>query len=600
TPVFKGADRTWALHSVRLLTSSFDVADPARVARLLDEIRAWATQNQATLHMTGLPMFAAHGAASAYSEIRLFGTLSIVLITLMLFSVFRSLRPLALTILSVGSGVAAAFAITVVVFGQVHVLTLVFGSSLIGICVDYALHYLCRRFDDDWTPHGALRSVLPGIALGLVSSVAAFASLLVTPFPGLRQIAVFSGAGLTFAWLTVVLLLPVLAQRKPAGRTPAMMHLARAYQDRWPFVPRSVAVLLALVAAGIAAWGIGSLTPSDDIRLLQSAPVELLEEDRLVRGLLPGQFDSQFMLVKGADDAEVRLHEARLSEHLHGLVAQSALRSFRALSDHYPTVAAQRANYDLIQQTLYASGRINAMYAKIGISEPDIAAHMRLVETQAQLILSFDQWLAGIPVDWRTQWLGCNPQGCASVVRLSGIANPGSLQMLATRVEGVTYVDQVGDLSALLGRYREVASLLLAGVYALISALLVWRLGLKAALGVVCVPFAACVVAVASVYFTGNLFSLFNLFALLLVVGISIDYAIFFYLAQAENATTALAVCLSVLTTLLAFGMLSLSSTEVVHAFGQTLTAGLITAFLLAPFASPAVQSRLFKQPVGR
>jgi predicted exporter len=40
---------------------------------------------------------------------------------------------------------------------------------------------------------------------------------------------------------------------------------------------------------------------------------------------------------------------------------------------------------------------------------------------------------------------------------------------------------------------------------------------------------------------------------------------------------------LSAITTLLSFGLLAISSTAIVHAFGFTVAAGILTALLLAP-----------------
>ena len=592
TPLFEAGDRQWALHSMRLATSGFDLGDPLRLQRLIDEIRAWAKDNQAALLVTGLPMFAASGSASAFTEIRLFGTVSVAVVVILLIGVFRSARPLLLTITSIASGIGAAFAITIILFGQVHILTLVFGSSLIGISVDYAMHYLCRWFDPSWSRETAMAEVLPGISLGLVSSVAAFASLLITPFPGLRQIAVFSATGLGCAFMTVVCLMPVLVRRDAAHRTPWLMALGSTYIARWPFMPRRAAQVFLLCVCVVVIFGIARLQPNDDVRLLQSAPQSLLDEDAQVRALLPGQFDSQFVLVKGADQAEVWKREAHLIEALLGA---GLVDEVRALSSEYPSAAVQYRNYETVEQTLYTSGRIEALYRQIGIPDGDIDAHVADFQAHADRTVSLTQWLQGVPADLRNQWLGCDTMGCASIVRLRNIQKPQEIRALTDSIAGVRYVDQVEDLSALLGRYREVATLLLVGVYIAIGLVLVWRIGLRAAIGVVAVPMMATLIAIASVHFSGNLFSLFNLFALLLVVGISIDYAIFFHLRGASDATTILAITLSAITTLAAFGMLSASSTEVVHAFGQTLLVGIAAAFLLAPLASADIRKAMFR-----
>jgi len=75
---------------------------------------------------------------------------------------------------------------------------------------------------------------------------------------------------------------------------------------------------------------------------------------------------------------------------------------------------------------------------------------------------------------------------------------------------------------------------------------------------------------VATLILLGFAVNLFTVCALLLVVGMAFDDAIFFGF-HAEAAPTALAVLLSAITTLISFGLLSLSSTPVVRDFGVTL-----------------------------
>ena len=54
---------------------------------------------------------------------------------------FRSLLPLLLSLSSIAIGVGSAVLVSVWFFNSVHILTIVFGASLIGIVVDYSLHY---------------------------------------------------------------------------------------------------------------------------------------------------------------------------------------------------------------------------------------------------------------------------------------------------------------------------------------------------------------------------------------------------------------------------------------------------------------------------
>jgi predicted exporter len=198
-----------ALHPVRTGATGFDLGRDERLQQWLADARDAVHALGGELLATGLPVFAADGAARARNEIATFGTLSLTVIVLLLVATFASVRPLVMTLIVAATGITVAFAATAAIFGRVHVLTLVFGSSLIGISIDEALHFLCEAWRDPAaSPARALDRVLPGITVAMVTSAGAFLAFLVTPFPGLRQIAVFAATGLAAAWLTVVALAP--------------------------------------------------------------------------------------------------------------------------------------------------------------------------------------------------------------------------------------------------------------------------------------------------------------------------------------------------------------------------------------------------------
>src|SRR5690606_27081665 len=113
-------------------------------------------------------------------------------------------------------------------------------------------------------------------------------------------------------------------------------------------------------------------------------------------------------------------------------------------------------------------------------------------------------------------------------------------------------------------------------------------LGVVRGIRVALVPVLTVFSVLATLGWLGAPFSLFNLFALLVVGGISVDYAIFNALSGTRTAT-ALAVAMAALTTLLAFGLLAVSQTPLVAAFGLTLALGVGFAVLWAPLlAAPA------------
>jgi len=131
--------------------------------------------------------------------------------------------------------------------------------------------------------------------------------------------------------------------------------------------------------------------------------------------------------------------------------------------------------------------------------------------------------------------------------------------------------------------HRRLSLGLLALALLIMAAVLSLTLGLARGMRVVAVPALALVVSLAAVGYSGALFSVFNLMALLLVLGVGIDYALFYHCApSAGRPTAALGIGMAALTTILAFGLLVFSDTPVISAFGMTLLPGLTAAWLLA------------------
>jgi predicted exporter len=535
------------------------------------------------LLVSGMPLFTAHGAESAKQEISTVGIGSSLGIIVLLWATFRSVRPLLLSSLAIGSGLLAALVICVLFFGKIHILTLVFGASLIGVADDYAQHFLCDSFgEEDWNPRKGLKFILPGLSLGLISNLLSYAGLGFSPFPGLQEVALFSAAGLLFAWLTVVLLFPLLLTGFTFNHQPGILKLTTYWEQHWPLWVSKHRRRLALLLAVFVVGGLWMLTPQDDVRLLQSPPAELLRTADKIRQLFPMSPDNQFFLVSGKDQADWQQNEQRLLERLEALKAQKALTAYEGLSNCWPDANRQQQNYRLLKQQLYGSGLLERYMTDLGFDKTAVKAELKQFAAAESNTLALPEWLAIADESKQQLWLGCDAARCQSTVTLTGINDINALAAVSD-LPGVAWVDQVESVSSLFARYRIRASGLLAMAFCLASLGLGFKFGWRNGATVMSVPVLALAVSLAMLGWFGQLFSLFNLFALLLVLGIGVDYGLFFFMAGDRRASTSLGVTLSALTTLLAFGLLAISSTEIVHAFGFTVTCGIVTALLSAP-----------------
>ncbi|MCX7098136.1 MAG: MMPL family transporter [Methylococcales bacterium] len=573
----------WALLLADLEDGSNKLDKLETLQALVDSAQKQAQTAGRELMVSGMALFTAAGSQSANREMSTVGLGSSIGILLLMLLTFRSPRPLLLSFLAIGCGMFSALVLSVLFFGKIHIITLVFGASLIGVADDYAVHFFCDSFGSkDWNPRQGLRYILPGLFIGLLTNLLSYAGLGFSPFPGLQEVAFFSAIGLLFAWLTVVMLFPVLLTGFKPEHEPKILKLTAYWQYHWPlwvfkWQPWLIAGMAVFIVGGIA-----QLTPRDDVRLLQSAPVDLVKTADKIKQLLPLSQDNQFFLVTGNGQNDWHDHEQQLLAQLASLKQQNALKYYQGISDYWPTEHSQQENYRLLKQIFYSSGLLQEYMAGLGFSKAAIGAELKQFVAAENLSLSLTSWLKSADETRQHLWLGCKDGHCLSRVSLTGIHDLPAIAQLQT-LPGVSLVDPAQDISVLFERYRLRASYLLVGAYIVVFMGLGLRFGWRNGLAIISVPVLAALSALAMMGWFNQLFSLFNLFALLLVLGIGIDDAVFFFMAGNKRASTSLAVTLSALTTLLAFGLLAISSTQIVHAFGFTISVGILTALLCAP-----------------
>lgn len=143
-------------------------------------------QSRDDVYLSGAPFHTYLAVRSSVKEINLLSAVSLAAalgIGFWLFGSFRFVLPTVLTLLA---GFAAGTAMLFLLFPAPHVLTFIFGTSLIGLGVDYCYH-------------GKSRNLLKA----LFTTVLAFSPLFFSHVAVLNQMAVFAVSGLVAIYLCV-------------------------------------------------------------------------------------------------------------------------------------------------------------------------------------------------------------------------------------------------------------------------------------------------------------------------------------------------------------------------------------------------------------
>lgn len=574
----------WYLLRLRSQQSGFADASVLKVAEQIQQLAQQIKQQGGQVLASGGLLFSAQAQQQASFEIQWLGGISLLgslLLIVWLFRRFNSLVALLPALFGLWVGVTACIA----VFGYIHALTLVLGISLIGVTIDFPMHYLSKGWVmQPWHSGKVLRATLPGLTLGVLSNAIGYVALAFTPFPALSQVAVFSVAGLLAAYVCTICCLPwLLAKpntvqpwRLPLTWMQQLLTWHKAIFARLNGYALAFSLLLFVVA------GFAQLQLHNDLRQWVVPAPELLEQAQQIGQLTGQQPTSQFFLLQGADEHELIERLARLQQQLDQHVAQGDLSGYQSITDLLAGLLGQPS---LAQALAVINEQDLQPFADAGIATGLIEQEIQ--QLQAQSPLSIEQALASdLGEPWRMLWLGKQDNQYVAMVRLQGLRNSQALAELAQQQEGVIWVDRPAQLNQLFQHTQSYALWSKVLASAAIFIVLMVFLGWRGALRTLSVSLFAALLAAASLGWLGLPVTLFSVFGLLLVTAIGVDYAIIMYEGVGGQAASLLGAFLAAITTWLSFGLLALSSTPAVSSFGIAVSLGLVFSFLLAPWAS--------------
>lgn len=587
--------KSWVMLRARTAGNAFDMNLPLQVADLLQHSREEAARSDVQLLAASGLLYAASGQRQAAREMTWVGGGATVGILLLLLLAFRRWRVL-LAFVPVLVGMLFGAVACVALFGHMHVMTLVLGSSLIGVAVDYPLHYLSKSWSlKPWHSWPALRLTLPGLTLSLITSCIGYLALAWTPFPALTQIAVFSAAGLVGAYLSAVCLLPALLKGVDLRPAQWPMRIAEKLLELRESLLKYLRtpVLLALLIA-FCVGGLLQLQSKNDIRQWVGTPQQLTDEAQTIARITGYQPTSQFFLVRAANQQELLERLTALSERLDQLVNLEKLQGYLSLNQLVSQPSEQRK----VREALSKLPQFWQPLLDLGV--PAAALQAELATLQALPTEDIDAALAGpLAEPYRTLWLGPTDDGVAAMVSLQGLNNPTLLRVQALDLPGVELVDRLGELNEVFAATQISAAELKLASCVLIVLVLILPFGFGGALRIVSLPLLAALCSLASLGWLGQPLTLFSLFGLLLVTAISVDYAILMREQIGGAAASLLGTLLAAVTTWLSFGLLAVSSTPAVSNFGLSVSLGLAFSFILAPWAGRQVHAAPVVEPAA-
>jgi len=561
---------------LQLSEQSRDDSEQSRLTELFDVIYSTLSTDypEVELKRSAVFFFAQHAAQNAKKDINLISAGSLLGMLLLLFLVFRSAWPIAVPLASIIVGVLVAFSVVHSVFSSVHVFTIVFGASLIGIVIDYSIHYFfhtthnSQQLNRQAKPVIADAKLMRALVLSLLSSVVGYAALALSGLELLEKIALFSVCGVIASWLTVVTWAPrTVSAVTLSGATVlgcVCNGITVAAKQVYRVLNPTTLVLFFVITVGlISLFSRGQ----DDPRKFIELPAHLIDEGSVVAEAVSSAQAGRYLLLQASTEQALFDLLNQLSERAGGT------EDLISALDWLPSPTQQLNNYRLSRPLYEQGGMAGQLISELGMSEDaadTLAGEFRQMDQQPLSVFAlFDGNQTALPM-----LVLKSESALFTYVFLKQKADIPQLKKIASALDGVEFVDAISGSTHVLTQQRQSALIMLLVAYSVMMLMLFLLYRQIKSVFLVLIPACATLVTVLILTSLGQAFTLFHTMALFLILGLGMDYAVFLAEMWTESKVTLRSVLLSALTSMISFGFLSLSSIPVAQAFGLTVFLG--------------------------
>ncbi|MCP4666134.1 MAG: MMPL family transporter [Deltaproteobacteria bacterium] len=540
--------------------------------------------------------YAAANAEAVQRDLFIVLGLSFLAILAIFLLHLRSWRALFVFMVPLSAVSIAAVGVSLI-YTRVSAITIGFGSVLLGISVDFALHVYYALRHRARNPALVMAEVSRPVLFGGLTSMAAFGVLLFSSLPGQRQLAVFSMVGIGASLLISLVALPHLIRPGPGSLPPVRSRFLQGAR-----LPRKWVLCGWLLFLGLCAWPATCIRFDTDLRSLSLVPAELRHGEEEIRKTWGDVRGRAVIFAQGPNLQSALEANDRLFAYLSQRIPQ---RQITSLAPIFPSALTQKINSKRWTgfwqrekkerlRTLLAEGG-----KEQGFSPDAFAPFFAYLSRPPSPIVSADLRALGLGELLDSMVIENEDQ----VLVLTLVPDTPEIVALFDHphvmLQGVCLVSQTrfGEIVGKAMVHDFLHFVLRASLVVLCLLGLLFRRPGKVLYALVPVATGlAFMFAVMGLFGIG--FNLFNIVAAILIIGLGVDYGIFTVckLSEGYDHATDRAIFVSGLTTLAGFGALVLARHPALHSIGLSVSLGVCAAIPSALLVIPA----LYQPNAGR
>lgn len=531
---------------------------------LTELLKKIENNEEVKIYISGVPIHAYYSQKSAQREITIISAVSLIFICLIFLFIFKSVKPYIISIISIAVSSATSFFLLSIFLDSIHIFTFVFGTSLIGVSLDYSIHFVTEWYNEK-DKKEVLKKIFPSMSLSFMTTIASYFALSLTSLSLLKQTALFSIFGLTSSFLTVIIIYPVIFKNDNRFLRENILNKTKNILSGYVnFLNIKFILFLILFVILISIINIPKLKVNFSSNQLYNPPDFLAQSETEIYKRLNSSLSKNIIISRGDSLTDALENEETLENYF---------TNYSAISKIFYSENRQRENIKLVENNLMPLlkkqtedlGFDNEVYNKIKSEFENIKNEVLNIEYLIENMSELKKLIV-------------KNNGKYFIISTTDETETKIIENENIKIFNINF-----EINEALDKTARTAIKTALIAYIIIFFFMIIFFNKKHAITIILIQIISILVNL-SVHSIFNLsVNIFSVFALILSIGISIDYCIFFSKSKEKKEVTFLSIFLSMITTALSFGTLSFSGFIPVKSFGLFLFIGILTAFLLSP-----------------
>jgi predicted exporter len=295
------------------------------------------------------------------------------------------------------------------------------------------------------------------------------------------------------------------------------------------------------------------------------------------------------LVIEGQTDENVLQYGEAIQVELQNLRARGAIGGYDLVSNYLPSRRTQRDRQSHLPEPSVLKRNLDQALKGLPFSRGLFAPFVAAVESARTKTPLDTKALQNTALGARMASLMFEHDGgWTAIVPLRRVADRKRLAEIVAgwNIAAVTYVDLKTESNRLMSAYRDrTFGIVVCGLLVISVVLAVGMRSLRELRSILSPIISALAVVAAVVNLSGESLSLFHIATFLLVIGLGLDYALFFNRPEGskeERSRTLYGLLVCSTTTMLVFGVLAGSNIPVLHAIGMTAAVGSFCCLLFA------------------